>query len=187
MNLKKIVFALTFSIWFSNAVYGMELVKDIVKNEVVPAATIMATGAALSVASDYLFCAADRWYRQDTQFASPKVNIKKSLCEGAVLSLPILALARFGFSTPYPYVNNVSKVALMGGSMFAVLSALWISNDKAVDARIMSYPAQVVTEEARIFTESDYSTRRKLRLIKAVSMLSLGLGYDLDQGGWWSK
>ena len=144
-------------------------------------------GQLLSVASDYLFCAADRWYRPNTQFASPKVNIPESLFEGALLSLPIVGFARFGFSTPYPYANNVSKLALMGGSMFAVLSALWISTDKTVDARIISYPALVVTEEARIFTESDYSTRRKLRLIKAASMLSLGLGYDLDQGGWWNR
>jgi hypothetical protein len=176
VNFKKIIATLIVSICITSSAQGMELVKDIVKNEVLPAAAIIGTGAALSVASDYMFCAADSWYRPNTQFASSRVvNIKQSILAGALLSLPILGLARFGFATPYPQVN-VSKLALIGGSVFSILTAVDLFNYKAMDARNMSWPVDAITNQSRGFMESNL-IKPKCDMNKVLSMAVVGLAY----------
>ena len=179
MNFKKFIAILIVSICIYSPVHCMDIAKNLVTNEVIPAATIVATGATLSLASDYLFCAADRWYRPNTQFASPKINIKESLFEGVILSLPMVGLARFGFSTPYPQMN-IPKLAFVGGSIFAVLSGFDIVEYKKADARVMPNSTEVVTEQARTFIESkSHPIRESRQFTKTISILALGLMYKL--------
>lgn len=65
----------------------MELVKDVVKNEVIPAALIMGTGAALGAASGFLYRKINNVSCSDT---------KKDAIKGVLCSLPVVGATLIG-------------------------------------------------------------------------------------------
>jgi hypothetical protein len=89
VNNKKLTALLFVSICIFNRANGMELVKDAVKNEVIPAALIMGTGAALGALSHSLI-----WkIHGDSDW---KKHLKNGALSGLKWSLPVVGAALIG-------------------------------------------------------------------------------------------
>ena len=173
MNLKKILFTLAFLFCFSSVVHGMDLVKDIVKNEVLPAATIIATGAALGAASNIVYNTINHLTsNQIYNFKSP--TLKESILRGAALSLPIVLRARLMSDEPYPQISPLKFAVLTGASCSAFIGLYAIHNNYHERDLAFQGDADLITRTVR----SDLDIfKTQVRAIQAFTAAAIFFGY----------
>ena len=184
MNFKKFIAILAVSICISNAVHGMEIAKDLIKNEVIPAAAIVVTGAALGAASNVSYNTIDNLYTNRI-FNFKKQSLKESLILGAAISLPLLLRARFEFNEPYPAIS-LSKCAALMGVPFVILTGIFAAANYDEARRVANKNAWYITRTVESIRNTDLNiVRNQLRLIQVVTAGSLFMGYPwLTRSSW---
>jgi NhaP-type Na+/H+ or K+/H+ antiporter len=105
-----------------NAAKGMEIVKDVVKNNVVSAAGILATGAVLGAANSVVYS----WLNNSS---NNKKNIIKSALNGSFCAASLVGSA-YAFSSKIPPFN--AKISLIGAGLlfYGVPACLYIEKNK---------------------------------------------------------
>lgn len=171
MNFKKLIMLSIVSICVFNPAKGME---EIVKNQVIPAVGIVATGAALGVASNIVFNTIDKYIaRKQPMIPLQKLSIAESVLIGAGLTLPYLV----GFGNDFSKQNsmqNMLKPCIAAACTFASLMGMWGWYDWNWERKFAANnPPEVVNEDADtmiVYNDTDY-LKRQLRTTQICTAL----------------
>lgn len=172
---KKLTAFLFVSICVFSRANGMEWCKEVVTHKVIPAGLIMATGAALGIASNVAFNAIDKSCRKNDIFMGSRPSLIESAVVGGLLGCIPLA-AKLNFSEVYTKID-LSKLALIGVAPFAFYTGLAVWANKHQEDNLRRNPAEATeAAQSQISNNNDPHLSGQLQVVQLFSLATTVVG-----------